>query len=143
MEETAFRKILLPVDGSDASARAAEVAGGLALAFGGEVLLQHSHKHIADYIGEPFYQHLLDRLLRETRDLLAPYRDRLDAAGVRYDERVMDGEPAGDICTVAQVEGCDLIVMGSRGASGVVGLLLGSVSHKVLGCAPCPVLTVR
>lgn len=143
MKELRFSKILLPVDGSAASMRAAEVAGGLALASGGELLLQHSHKHIADFIGEPYYQHLLDRLLRETRDLLAPYRERLDAAGVRYDERVLDGDPAGDICTVAQVEGCDLIVIGSHGSSGVSGLLLGSVSHKVLGCAPCPVLAVR
>ena len=143
MKELRFRKILLPVDGSEASTRAAEVAGGLALASGGELVLQHSHKHIADFIGEPYYQHLFDRLQRETRDLLAPYRERLDIAGIRYDERVLDGDPADDICTVAQVEGCDLIVLGTRGAAGVTGLLLGSVSHKVSGRAPCPVLTVR
>ena len=143
MKELRFRKILLPVDGSEASTRAAEVAGGLALASGGELVLQHSHKHIADFIGEPYYQHLFDRLQRETRDLLAPYRERLDIAGIRYDERVLDGDPADDICTVAQVEGCDLIVLGTRGAAGVTGLLLGSVSHKVSGRALCPVLTVR
>ncbi|HSH68809.1 MAG TPA: universal stress protein [Deferrisomatales bacterium] len=143
MQELRFRKILLPVDGSEASARAAEVAAGMALASGGELLLLHSHKHIADFIGEPYYQHLLDRLRGETRALLAPYRERLDAAGVPYDERVMDGDPAEDICTVAQVEDCDLVVMGRHGAAGVTGLLLGSVSHKVSGRAPCPVLTVR
>ena len=143
MEEVRFRKILLPVDGSDASRRAAELAGGLAKAGNGEIIILHSHKHIADFVGEPYYQHMFDRLQRETRQLLAPLRERLEQAGIRHDVRVLDGDPAGDACTVAEVEECDLIVMGSRGRSSASGLLLGSTSHKVLSRAPCPVLTGR
>ena len=44
---------------------------------------------------------------------------------------------------VARVEKCDLVVVGTRGLSDFEGLLLGSVAHKVLVSAPCPVLTVR
>ena len=74
MEDVRFRKILLAVDGSDASRRAGEVAGGLAQANAGDVLIVHSHRHIADFIGEPYYQRLFDRLQNRTRDLLAPFR---------------------------------------------------------------------
>ncbi len=50
--------------------------------------------------------------------------------------------PAHEVVEVARETGADLIVVGSRGLSPIAGLLLGSVAHRLLHIAPCPVLVV-
>lgn len=53
------------------------------------------------------------------------------------------GNPGEGICWLAQQQECDLIVIGTHGRTGLVHLLLGSVSEHVMRHARCPVLTVR
>ena len=60
---------------------------------------------------------------------------------VRIEQEVLEGHPAQLLVTAA--EGADLVVVGSRGHGGFVGMLLGSVSQHVAAHAPCPVLVVR
>jgi nucleotide-binding universal stress UspA family protein len=60
---------------------------------------------------------------------------------VRIDQQVVEGHPAQQL--VAASEGADLVVVGSRGHGGFVGMLLGSVSQHVSAHASCPVLVVR
>jgi nucleotide-binding universal stress UspA family protein len=50
--------------------------------------------------------------------------------------------PANEVVKAASEEGADLIVAGSRGHSAITGLLLGSVTNRLLHIAPCPVLVV-
>ena len=50
--------------------------------------------------------------------------------------------PSHEILEVARAKGADLIVLASRGASAIGGLLLGSTAHRLLHVAPCPVLVV-
>jgi nucleotide-binding universal stress UspA family protein len=57
--------------------------------------------------------------------------------------RLRQGRPAREIVTVAKGVGCELIVMGTHGRTGLRRALLGSVAEDVLRHAPCPVLTVR
>ncbi|GAB2577714.1 universal stress protein [Microlunatus antarcticus] len=59
----------------------------------------------------------------------------------RLDQQVVEGHAAREL--VAAAHGADLVVVGSRGHGGFVGLLLGSVSQYVAAHAPCPVLVVR
>jgi nucleotide-binding universal stress UspA family protein len=54
-----------------------------------------------------------------------------------------DGEPYAEILRVAEDDGCDLIVMGTHGRTGLRRLLMGSVAEQVLRQASCPVLTVK
>ena len=54
-----------------------------------------------------------------------------------------DGDPGAEIVAVAKELDADLVVMGSRGQSGLASMVLGSVSRKVLSHAPCSVLIVR
>jgi nucleotide-binding universal stress UspA family protein len=54
-----------------------------------------------------------------------------------------EGDPATAILQVAQERGCDLIVMGSHGRTGLGRLLMGSVAEQVVRKASCPVLTVK
>ena len=56
---------------------------------------------------------------------------------------MVEGHPAERILKYAEEAGVDLIAMGSHGLSGVLSVLMGSVSRKVLDHAKCPVLIVR
>jgi nucleotide-binding universal stress UspA family protein len=55
----------------------------------------------------------------------------------------VEGDPASEIWRFADEIGADLIVMGSHGRTGVLRVLMGGVSRKVLDRAKCPVLIVR
>ena len=62
---------------------------------------------------------------------------------VKIVNKVILGDAAQVICEYAKENNCDMIIMGSRGNSQLKGLLLGSVSTKVLHYAECPVLIVK
>jgi nucleotide-binding universal stress UspA family protein len=66
------------------------------------------------------------------------------AAGLEVDSVVVASDyPHEAIIQTAKKKKCDLIIMASHGRSGVSGLLLGSVTHKVLTHSKIPVLVVR
>ena len=66
-----------------------------------------------------------------------------EAAGRRVTLHVRVGTAASEIADCAAEQGCDAIVMGSRGLGAVGGLVLGSVAHKVAHLAPVPVTLVK
>ena len=87
------------------------------------------HLRVLDYIG-----HMLLRKAWE----------QAEAKGVRRAEKIVDFGDAGErIVHHAKHSSADLIVMGSRGFGELKGLLLGSVSHKVIHLAPCSCVTVN
>ena len=67
----------------------------------------------------------------------------LRGAAPQVDTQVLVGSPAEEIVRAADALGAGLIVTGSRGAGVASSILLGSVSHRVLHYAHCPVLVVR
>ena len=67
----------------------------------------------------------------------------LSALGSKVRGRAVDGDPREVLVDVAQEEGADLVVVGSRGRTGLARLLLGSVASHVALHAPCSVLVVR
>ncbi len=76
--------------------------------------------------------------------LLANARHECEEAGVKRVETVKaSGDPASAIVRVAADRGADLVVLGSRGLSDLKGMLLGSVSHKVIQLGKSPCLTVH
>jgi nucleotide-binding universal stress UspA family protein len=62
---------------------------------------------------------------------------------VPVEYRLVEGEAATEILRMAQEMGCDLIVLGTHGRTGLGRLLLGSVAEQVMRRASCPVLTVK
>lgn len=139
-----FRKILLPVDGSPSSRLAKQHAISLAAAMESEILLVYVPGGIPAFItGKPREEAV--KAQREEADLLlAPYRKILDEQNVGYNVLVAPAFNAGDeICKIARKENCDLIVMGSRGLSDLEGVVMGSVTHRVLARCGIPVLVVR
>lgn len=75
--------------------------------------------------------------------VLARAAERAEREGVQAETHASEHDPAEAIITVAKEVGADLIVVGSRGLSGIERFLLGSVSTKVASHAPCNVMIVR
>jgi universal stress protein A len=142
---TLFQRILCPVDFSDASQVAVEEALSLARLKGGAVKLLHVCEiPVPSSPLEVVAPGVIERGREELRRELALWRERAAAAtqGVTVTAELRLGSPAAEILRAAG-EGCDLIVMGTHGRTGLMHLLLGSVAEKVLRKAPCSVLTVR
>jgi len=135
--------ILLPVDGSEHALRAAEYSVKIATMMNARLLLLYCHRPFPVKLGDPYFQKAVDKIMQQSAERLAPFRSLLDQKGADYTELILEG-PAGEkICDVARIEKSEMIVMGSRGRSNLTGLFLGSVAHRVLHQASCPVLIVR
>lgn len=80
---------------------------------------------------------------REGRKVLTSVLDMLDAAKVHYTFHIGVGDPAYMITQTAKEQGCDQIIMGTRGLSRTPGILLGSIATKVVHLADVPVLLVK
>lgn len=135
--------ILLPVDGSEHATRAAAYAVKMAGLMEARLLLLYCHRPFPVKRGEPYFQNAVDKIIRQANALLKPFRSMLIAKEADFSDLIIEGPPREKICEVARIEKCEMIIMGSRGRSDLKGLLLGSVAHRVLQQAPCPVLVVR
>lgn len=135
--------ILLPVDGSEHSMHAAGYATKMALLMSARLLLLYCHRPFPVQLGEPYFQKAIDTIMAKSNTLMTPFREMLSKKSAAFEQLIMEGPAGQKICEIAQIEGCEMIIMGSRGRSNLKGLLLGSVAHRVLQQAPCPVLIVR
>lgn len=138
-----FKKILVPVDGSEHSLLAKRKAMSIAAAMGSDVVLMYATGKVPGLIGGAAREELKEELAKEGEGVLAPFRKVLAEKGVAFSERIVSGDPGEVICKTAKEEGCDLIVMGSRGLSDFEGMVLGSVTHRVLSTCTLPVLVAR
>lgn len=139
-----FEQILVAVDGSSHSLRAANTAGDLTRALRVKTLfLVAVYDPIPTYLGEPNLQLIIDARLDEANSLLEEGIKGLGEVSCEIQTEVMEGPPADAILEVARVRQVDLIIVGSRGRGQWTGLLLGSTSQKVVSLAPYPVLVVH
>ena len=137
-----FRSILVAVDGSKSSGDALAVAIDLARKYDATICLLHAFPHVSDLLGTPQYEHLLEARSMIGEALLESMRANIPA-DVKVDIQLIEGPPAPAILRVADEDGFDLIVMGSRGQGQIAGMLLGSVSNIVAQRAKCPVMIVH
>jgi nucleotide-binding universal stress UspA family protein len=143
-----IRKILLPVDFSVPSERAAGYAAVLARSLGASIHLVHALENPAIPAGpwrfDPRHEaDRRERLYHEARTRLAAVAATLRDGERRVSAEVRIGHAADEITEAAVDYGCDLIVMATHGRSGLPHLLMGSVAEAVIRRAACPVLTVR
>jgi len=137
------RTIAAAIDGSEYSDKVLDKAIEFARLLDAAVVLIYCHRRFPKILGQPHRDHIISAIMDETDETVAPFIKKLSESGVEFIERFME-EPAGSmIPQVAEHEQCELIIMGSRGLSDIEGLLIGSVAHKVLHIAKCPVLIVR
>jgi len=139
-----FERILLAVDGSENSFRAAKVAANLARAMNSaELRIVVSYERIPPFLGEPNMQQAINARLLDAQEILDKAAKVIGNVPAEIHTELIEGDPAESIIEVAATRESDVIVMGSRGLGRLAGLVLGSTSQKVVGHAPCPVLIVR
>jgi nucleotide-binding universal stress UspA family protein len=136
-----FERILVAVDGSPKSEKTILIALDLAERYGSAVTIVHVREYEryegSDVdLGPPIPAEEL------VNDVLARFRDKgIETRGeIR---RTSSGNTPEQIVEIAEADGADLIVLGSRGMSEWKSLVLGGVANKVVQHAKCPVLLVR
>jgi nucleotide-binding universal stress UspA family protein len=147
--ERHFRRILVPLDGSEVAEAALDPAAEVARLMGGELTLLRAVEVVPVaapdglvYTPPTLDATMLEELVAQARRDLDGVAARLQKAGLVVGTRVAAGEPAA-AAVLDAAEEADLVALATRGRSKVARLFLGSVADKVVRGAPCPVLVVR
>ena len=146
-----FRRILVPVDFSPASAAALRIATRLAKASGATLHVVHVYPFrkgiqgasvaLADFARDrgPSDRRATDL----ARDLLEQWRQRAARAGIPVHRHFVLGRAEREIHDLIGKLGADLVVAGTRGHGGLRGVMPGSVASDLISRAPIPVLVTR
>ncbi|MGH6689666.1 MAG: universal stress protein [Gammaproteobacteria bacterium] len=138
--------IVHPTDFTRASEAAFIRAIDLAKRDGAELILAHVLEPLSPFLADGssvHYTQLQASLEAKARLNLKRMLVRARRAAVPASDVLLEGSPAERIMELAKKRSADVIVMGTRGRTGFKKLLLGSVAERVIGLAPCAVLTVR
>lgn len=139
-----FDNILLAVDGSEHGSHAAKVAGDLARATKAQTLrMIVVYDPVPPNLGEPNLSQAIAERQQEAQDIVDHSIQEVGDIPGEIHTELIEGQIAEKIVDVASIRNSDVIVMGSRGRTGLASALLGSNSQKVVSHAPCPVLIVR
>lgn len=138
-----FENILLAVDGSDHSLKAAKLAGDLARLSGGKLRVITAYEEVPSYLGEPNLSQTIAKRTAKAEEILDKATKEIGEIPGDCELEILNGDAAETILHVVDVYNMNLIIMGTRGQGGIKSLLLGSQSHKVVSTAPCPVMLVR
>jgi nucleotide-binding universal stress UspA family protein len=135
-----FDVIVWATDGSSFANNAFGLARDLAKTSGAKLIVAHVDELVHSRGG--LHTHAdEDQLLDAIRHQVSEMRDQGIDAELQV-ATTSTGGPAHVIAEVAHTAGADLIVAGTRGHGQIAGLLLGSVTHRLLHIAHCPVLAV-
>jgi len=142
-----FTKILSPIDFSDPSHAALDMAAALASRFEAELLLVHIVPAIPR-LPAPSYafkeREYEEELHREAERRLVEMAQKLSQKGIKAQSTVgTANDVAMEILRIGEHNGADLIVIATHGMSGWHKLVFGSVTEKVVRVAQCPVLILR
>jgi nucleotide-binding universal stress UspA family protein len=136
-----FKAIIWATDGSKPAEQALSYAKGLAKAERARLIVVHVDEFSVGkgggysvYVDEPETHAVIRRRVEELR------REGLEAT--LQTSRAVMGGAAHVIADIAKQEQADLIVAGTRGHGPIAGLLLGSVTHRLVQIAQCPILVV-
>ena len=141
-----FKTIILAYDGSESANNALQLAAQIAIRDDASITLVHAFDPMPVWVGTPDFPVAvaMEPRLVYSEELLDKAETQLRELGVENIEQTILEGPANEaIVQAADTRRADLIVMGTRGMGAIRGLLLGSVSERVIGAARCPVLVTR
>lgn len=142
----AFKNILVAIDGSKESGKAIEVAAELAQKLGAKIIFLHvvNVPELGEVRGtsEKPDKAIRDKLIEVGKKILEKAVQTTRGKAVAS-EKISFGYPADTIVKEASALNTDLIVMGSRGTTGIRRVMLGSTAEKVLRWSSVPVLIVK
>jgi nucleotide-binding universal stress UspA family protein len=140
-------KILLPIDGSKSSLHAAKYVAKLAknsrspaivtlVSVHDDAGLSHVKQFVAKSVVDEYLREVSEKELKAAQKVL-------DTARVKHNIAIKRGHIADEIITLANKDKVDLIVMGAKGRSGFLDVLMGSVAQRVSSIAKQPVLLIK
>lgn len=143
---TQFKRILCPVDQSRTSARGLQNAARLAKAIGGEITVLSVIPDVSWLTAAVETGVLVDARAEHASEWVQEFErfvEKADLSGVAWKSEVRYGVPHEQILAAAHEHGSDLIIMGATGRTGLVQVLLGSTTRRLLRGLPCSLLTVK
>jgi nucleotide-binding universal stress UspA family protein len=144
-ERVDIKSILVAVDGSEHSLKAVRYACAMGPPLGADVILLHVVPMLVS--ATPYHDTVSDQpflaLQKVGEDILARAKTLANDCNCQAIDMISHGDPAAKIIDIASERGIDLIILGSRGISGIRQLFVGSISNKVARTAHCPVMIVR
>ncbi len=138
-----MKNIILALDGSEYSNRALQYGNTFAERFEATLWLVHVFSHTSDLLGYEDYEKLYSKRKASGQTLLGEAFQELSNTRLDVREKLEEGPEAESILNIAKNCQADLIVMGTRGHGTLKGLLVGSVSRKVIHYSSCPVMVVH
>jgi nucleotide-binding universal stress UspA family protein len=136
-----WKKILVATDGSKYSVIAINKAIDFAKAYGGSLVVLSVVDVPTEFYAEA--PKAVEDMIRTAREYTAAVKKQAEADGVKSESYVGEAEAWEAIVKLANDQDVNMIVVGSHGRTGLRRLLMGSVTEKVIGHAPCPVLVVK
>jgi len=148
-------KILVPIDGSESSMEALELAVDLAVKYKSKICIvnvipTYQLYHWLTAFGCTFFYEdalfpsgILREMEEESKSFLMSTLTSIQSIGVESYAIIGKGHQASEIVRIAKEENVDLIVIGNNNPNIFARLIFGSVSHSVAHKAPCPVLIVK
>jgi nucleotide-binding universal stress UspA family protein len=147
-----FKSILVPTDGSEVSTKATKQAVSIAQAMKAKIVGLHVYPEfhtvvLYEYMGPVPMMNRKEYVASAkatAENYLSAVENAAKAAGVGYEGVIVAADRIHEaIIKAAKRKKCDLIIMASHGRTGVSGLLLGSVTQKVINQCGLPVLVLR
>ena len=150
-----FSKILVPIDGSEPSFHAAHIASNIANKFNSEIIVLYvvvspskaEYANLTGLVTPKQIDMIIENAKKEARDWFNRIEDMIKEKNpnIKVSTKVILTGVAvyGEIIQYVGQENIDLIVIGTRGRSGVKKLLLGSTASGVVTYADCPVLVTK
>ena len=138
-----FKNILIAVDSSDYSNKALSYAKNMAETYQATLWLVHVFTHTSDLLGYSDFEKLYAKRKHAGQSVLDDALEALGDSNFEIRQELLEGPEPDSILSCAQKNRADLIIMGTRGMGALKGLLVGSVSRKVIHLATCPGLVVH
>jgi len=136
-----WKKIIVASDGSKHSEAAVNEAINYAKSYGGSLNIINV-VYTNDEVSATAPS-LVESMVQKAREHLESLKALANSENVEADIFVKEGEPYQGITDLAEELGADTIVIGSRGQTALKRILIGSVTSRVIGLSPCPVLVVN
>ena len=140
-----FKTILVPTDASEPARRALMIALEMAKEFGSRIVLLHVvfTPEAMGYTLSSGISVPQEEISIYGREALTAALDGIDTGNVPIEKKQKPGHPGSAILEEIESGNIDLVVMGNRGYGPIAGVLLGSVSQRILSKAECPVMIIK
>ena len=142
-----YRKILVPIDGSEMAWHALEHAKALGEKFGSAITVVHvvqPYNTIPSIDGSPlFIPRDIDDIQKTGQTLLKQAEDKMSDYPNFLETKIEFGYPAERILHLLKECDYEMVVMGNRGLSGIAEFLMGGVVSRVTQYSTIPVLVVK